>query len=158
MSIREAALRRALTQVGTKEQPLGSNWGTKVSEYLKSVGITSPAAWCLAFVHWSYAPWTQLPGGGLVQAFDDWATKAGEIVRRPLRGDIVCYDWNGDRWDDHVGLVVRVLALRWRNNVFVGWVKTVEGNTGAGEVAVCYRWIGRGNTARFVRVKGLVPA
>lgn len=161
LSIREAALRFAITQLGVTEHPPNSNSGPQVTAYLRSAGITTPAPWCLAFVHYSYLAGAKfsLPGGALVQAFDDWATKVGDIVQRPLRGDLVCYDWNGDHWDDHVGIVVKVLALRWRGKTFSGWVKTIEGNTAVGndsnggQVMYRYRWIA---SARFARVPGVV--
>lgn len=160
-SIRQAALDKAVTQLGVHEEPPNSNWGPMVSQYLKSAGFNSPAPWCMAFVHWCYLRGAghDLPGHALVQAFDDWAKGAGDIVVRPFRGDIVCYDWNNDHWDDHVGIVVRVLALRWSGRVFVGYIKTIEGNTSVGndsdggKVMYRYRWI-RGFSAKFVRVPG----
>ena len=48
----ENALQVAITQVGQTENPLGSNWGKPVQDYLKSVGIGFPASWCMAFVYW----------------------------------------------------------------------------------------------------------
>lgn len=163
-SVREAALRFAITQLGVKENPPGSNSGSQVMKYLRSAGITTPAPWCLAFQHYCYLEGAKfaLPGRGEVQSFDDWATAAGDIVQRPLRGDLVCYRWGADTWDDHVGVVEKVLALRWHGNKFAGWVRTIEGNTAVGndsdggEVMRRYRWIGAGNTARFARVPGVV--
>lgn len=161
MLLRLKALDYAVKEIGVKESPPGSNWGPRVSQYLKSAGSNGPEPWCMAFVHWCYDRCGHnLPGHALVQAFDDWARSAGDIVQRPLRGDIVCYDWNSDGWDDHVGIVHRVLALRWRGRVFAGYVRTVEGNTGigndsnGGQVMYRYRWIG---TAHFARVPGTVP-
>lgn len=48
------ALKVAVTQVGMKEDPIGSNWGKVVQGYLKCVGLTAPAAWCQAFAYWCY--------------------------------------------------------------------------------------------------------
>lgn len=45
----------AISQLGKEENPRGSNWGKTgdpVPMYLKSVGITFPASWCMAFVYW----------------------------------------------------------------------------------------------------------
>jgi len=42
----------ALTQVGMKEDPIGSNWGSPVKYYLAAVGINFAASWCMAFVYW----------------------------------------------------------------------------------------------------------
>lgn len=156
MTIREAALQRAITQLGVTEHPAGSNDGPEIKRYRESVAHNLPAGpWCMYFMHWCFAPWVKLGGWGGVQQFDDWATEHGQIVARPFRGDIVCYDWNADNWDDHVGIVERVLALRWRGKSFAGWVRTVEGNTSVGndsnggKVMRRTRWI---KTARFARV------
>jgi len=44
----------AKTQIGELEKPKGSNWGKPVEDYLKSVGLNFPAAWCAAFVYWCF--------------------------------------------------------------------------------------------------------
>lgn len=152
-----AALAVAQQKVGVREVPPNSNWGPSVSKFLASVGITTPAAWCLAFVHWCFLQGGKtLGGGGLVQAFEDWAKANGEIVTRPFKGDCACYDWNSDGWADHTGIVEKVLALRWKGKLFVGWVQTIEGNTGGSGLLTgpdgvyrCRRWIG---SCKFVRV------
>lgn len=157
LSKREQALRIALKEVGVKEHPPGSNWGPRVSQYIKSTGYNFPLPWCLAFVHWCYEKvGVELGGKALVQAFDNWAKDNGYLVSRPRRGDIVCYDFDNNNWDDHVGIVAKVLALRWSpSGKFVGWVKTVEGNTASGndanggQVQIRYRWI---KSARFARI------
>lgn len=160
LSVREAALRRALTFVGVKESPPGSNRGPLIDQWLRSAGQRVPpgAPWCMAFVHAMYAHFGKTLGGyASVGFFEAWARKEGDIVARPFRGDIVCYDWDGAGWADHVGIVKRVLALRWRGKVFAGWISTVEGNTAVGndsnggEVMVRRRWVG---SCKFVRVKG----
>ena len=153
-----AAIPIALREVGVKEQPTGSNWGRRVSQYLRAAGINFPAPWCAAFVTWVLAGAgykVTTPGPASVQSWVVWAQKHGKIVSRPFRGDIVCYDWNANNWYDHIGFVVRVLALRWRGKVFAGLVRTVEGNTSAGndsnggQVQIRYRWI---QHARFLRL------
>ena len=45
------ALRWAAAQVGTGEQPNGSNWGGKVETWLKASGIGFAAPWCQAFAN-----------------------------------------------------------------------------------------------------------
>jgi hypothetical protein len=156
MAKRHQALEIARKELGVTENPRGSNWGPRVSQYLKSAGILFPAPWCMAFVHWAFErAGVHLSGAASVQRFHDWANKNGYIVKRPFKGDVVCYDWNADNWDDHVGFVDRVLAIRWRGNAFAGWVKTIEGNTAVGndsnggKVMVRYRWIKK---AVFVRI------
>lgn len=48
------ALKVAITQIGQKEDPIGSNSGVMVDAYLKSVGLDPGAAWCQAFLYWCY--------------------------------------------------------------------------------------------------------
>lgn len=160
---RLAALNVAITQIGVKEEPPGSNTGPQVKKYLISVGL-GPNPWCLAFVHWCYRQCgITLAGYGLVQAFDEWAAKNGKIVTRPFRGDIICYDWNNDHWDDHVGIVDKVLSLSFSGRSFTGFVRTVEGNTAVGndsnggQVMYRYRWC-RGFGVRFARIPGSVKS
>ncbi len=94
---------------------------------------------------------TKTEGGHreFVHSMYDWATAHGYEVKRPRRGDLICFEWDRDNWPDHVGIVVRVLALRWRSGHFVGWVRYVAGNDG-NAVADRKRWM----TARdrFCRV------
>lgn len=133
MTIREKALRVAIGELGVKEQPAGSNWGPRVSQYLAAAGWKNPAPWCMALVQWSYKQAGHpLPyRTASVGFFLDWARKVGDIVDRPFRGDLVCYRWDADDWPDHIGIIERVLGLprlgrRWY------WVRTIEGNTSSG--------------------------
>jgi hypothetical protein len=125
--IRELALLRALTQLGEHERGR-NNWGPMVAVYLRSTGITFPAAWCMAFVHWCFKPWRDLGGGASVGNFLEWARSFGYVVTRPLRGDLGCWELSGDSWPDHVFFVRRVVRLGplWL-------LRTVEGNTSSGE-------------------------
>jgi hypothetical protein len=52
MTFKERVLQIAAGELGKCEQPKGSNWGADIKKYLSSVGITFPAAWCMAFVYW----------------------------------------------------------------------------------------------------------
>lgn len=127
MLARERALRIALTQKGVHEVG-GNNWGPQIKKYLKSTGISFPAAWCMAFVHWCFEQaGLKLGGGASVGNFEQWARKNGEIVQRPLRGDLGCWELTGDGWPDHVFFVLRVLKLGplWT-------IRTIEGNTSSG--------------------------
>lgn len=53
-NIRDEALQVAISQLGKAEDPIGSNWGHPIQDYLDSVGISFAAAWCMAFVYWCY--------------------------------------------------------------------------------------------------------
>lgn len=54
LNIRDVAVKIALSYEGQKEAPAGSNWGKFVQDCLKTVGLTFPAAWCVAFTHRCY--------------------------------------------------------------------------------------------------------
>lgn len=162
---RLAALKVAVSQIGQHEVGQ-NNWGPKVSLYLKSAGISFPAAWCMAFVHWCYGQiGFQLGGGASVGNFMEWAKAHGEIVTRPFRGDIVGYQFTSDDWPDHVGIVEKVLSIR-----IVGcwWLQTIEGNTGASgavsdpgtgmDAVYRKRRLVRRNRVVFARIKEQSPA
>ena len=155
--LRIRALEIAEKEVGVREEPLGSNWGPRVSDYLEAAGWLKPAPWCMAFVVWAYRkagrPLTH-PGQASVGFFENWAKQHGYLVERPerpYRGDLVCLRWDSDDWPDHVAFVERVLALRFRGGHFVGLVRTVEGNSND-RVEKRLRWIGA--SARFARIPG----
>jgi hypothetical protein len=148
---RIAALDWALGKLGTAETPPGSNRGLLIDQWNHDAGAPRGTRWCLSFVHAAFLNAGVTVGGhALVQSFVNWAQATGELVQRPFRGDVVCYDWNADDWYDHVGIVERVLTLRWRGKAFVGLIRTVEGNTGDA-VRRRTRWVSR---ALFVRVPG----
>lgn len=125
---RIAALAVAQTQVGVEENGR-NNWGPKVQVYLKTTGISFPAAWCMAFVHWCYEQvGVHLGGTASVGNFVAWARKNGELIPiRPFRGDLVAFYFDGDSWPDHVGFVHRVLSIRLSG---LWYIRTIEGNTG----------------------------
>jgi hypothetical protein len=53
----KGAIDFAVTQIGVREQPLGSNRGPEVDEYLRAVGLNPVGhsfAWCVAFTHFCY--------------------------------------------------------------------------------------------------------
>lgn len=50
----DAALKVAQSQVGQKENPLGSNWGHPVQDFLARAGVDEAAAWCMAFMYWCF--------------------------------------------------------------------------------------------------------
>jgi hypothetical protein len=171
LTVREAALRRALTFVGTTENPPGSNKGPLIDQWNESAGVPAGSFWCCSFIHamFKQAANYSLGGGASVSALLYWARTAKFVVARPRRGDLACFDFSeGDRYGpfgDHIGQVVRVLALRWSGGKFTGWIRTVEGNTSrqndlfgsqsnGGGVFIRTRWIRKPVGAVFVRVPG----
>jgi hypothetical protein len=159
---------RAKVFVGLKEHPAGSNRGPYdrkrkggIDDWCRRANGLTGYPWCSAFVcamaeDCGYRiPEPRRAGVGFLEA---WASRVGKLVDRPLQGDLICYRFDSDNWPDHIGIVDRVLAVRWRGRRFVGYVRTIEGNTSAGndanggQVQVRYRWLdGR---CKFVR---LVP-
>ena len=95
----QRALTVAITQIGQKEDPIGSNWGHPVKDYLASVGINFPASWCLAFVHWCYDTAAKQMGinnplpktGGVLHAWE-LADLSHKVTGTPQPGDIFIMD------------------------------------------------------------------
>lgn len=119
MTTGEKVLEIAKTQLGQQEQPKGSNWGEPVKTYLKSVGITFPASWCMAFVYWCY---NQLPNnkmfksGGVLNVWNN--SKQNRVTGDPLPGDVFIMDFG--KGLGHTGIVEKSDAE---------FIYTIEGNT-----------------------------
>jgi hypothetical protein len=139
MLARLAALNHAVHYLGVHEVPAGSNSGPYITGWLRSAGVPNHNPWCMAFLHAMFAQVGVILGGGAsVGNFETWARKHGTIVRVPKPGDVACYDWNNDRWPDHVGIVHHLAP---RNGEIVHWDGTVE-RTRTGDVIAV-----EGNTA-----------
>lgn len=129
------AIEIALSKVGVMEDPLGSNDGPEVRQFLASVGLGPGNAWCAAFVYWVFNHAAAELGvanpcprtGGVI---DMWA-KAGQArLQRYSRsqasanpelikpGQMFFLDHGGGL--GHMGLIVGVEGVR---------LITVEGNT-----------------------------
>ena len=123
MTLSDRALQIAVYQLGNAEIPHGSNWGKHVEKYLKSVGITSPAPWCMAFVYWcvneackEMGRENPLEKTGSVMG--QWInSKDLRIVDTPQKGDIFIMDFGGGK--GHTGFVTGVKG---------GVLQTIEGN------------------------------
>jgi hypothetical protein len=165
ISYREKAMRLSRTQIGVTEKPPGSNRGPEVDkyqEYTDAGGYGFP--WCAAFVcrNLSKAGFDvkQIKNRASVGFFLSWARGKGYVVKRPYRGDLVCYKFDHDSWPDHIGHVERVLSLR-----PLGWflLQTVEGNTSfdsrgsqsnGGAVARKRRMV-KASSVDFIRIPGM---
>lgn len=117
----------AFAEVGTKESPTNSN-KTKYGEWFGFDGV----AWCAIFVSWCYDKAGQpLPKIGFNKGMAGCQTAVkyfrdnNKLIKAEFLkvGDIVFFDWNGDKRYDHVG-------------IFNGWkdkengiMYTIEGNT-----------------------------
>ena len=125
----------ALREGGTRESG-GANRGLRVAEYLRSVGIASPAPWCAGFVRWSLdrggADVVEASGASVRSAVATaWLRGRGTIpardvergLVRPPRGSVVVWR-NGRGWTGHAAV------LDWWD---VRCGETVEGNTSSGQ-------------------------
>lgn len=114
----------AQQEIGVTESPKNSN-KTKYGKWFGFDGV----AWCGMFCSWAYAQaGTQLPKIGFLKGFAGCQTavayfkKSKEITNNPQAGDLVFFDWNGDKRYDHVGIFTE-----WREEGKT--FSTIEGNT-----------------------------
>lgn len=113
----------AITQIDQQENPLGSNWGHPVQDYLHSVGIDFPASWCMAFVYWCFSRAAEQLGtlnplvktGGVLRAYNE---AASHRQAEPQPGDIFILDFGHGL--GHTGIVEKVDG---------DTLHTIEGNT-----------------------------
>lgn len=124
-TLREKVMRIALKEVGTIENPAGSN-KTKYGEWYGMNGV----AWCAIFCSWVYdqagitLPEINKGYDGLhyVPSGHNYWRKNKELTDSPKMGDIVLFEFGNDNLDDHIG-------------IFSHWDKegesfySVEGNT-----------------------------
>jgi len=119
------ALKQALSKLGTKENPAGSNRVVFSDWY----GVTGP--WCAMFVTWCYVragskAFVRSHRYAYVPYIVQDARKGTNgltVTKKPLPGDLVCYDWEGNGVADHVGLFEKGTTM-----VF----HAIEGNTAVG--------------------------
>ena len=111
----------ARAELGTKEAPAGSN---KV-KYASWYGLDGQP-WCMMFVMWVFSQaGVALPARtASCTALMNAAKTAGLWVTGSYRaGDVVIYDWGGDRVPDHCGIVEIAETTK---------VTAIEGNTAVG--------------------------
>jgi len=124
MSLQSDALKVAITQLGQHEQPLGSNWGKPVQDYLKCVGLNLPASWCMAFVYWCFNEAAKQKGilnplvksGGVLNCWNK--ADAMYKVTNPQPGDIFIMDFG--KGLGHTGIIEKTDA---------NFIYTIDGNT-----------------------------
>lgn len=125
-SDREAAIRWALAQVGTVEQPSGSNSGPEISDWIRAGGGVPGWAWCQYFANAVAVKGgcPQLPTGYTVFVLNGNYRHLGFVpipVSEARPGDMLFFKFPGVSNDrcDHVGIKI-------------GPSQTVEGNTSSG--------------------------
>lgn len=120
----------ARKEIGQGETPLNSN-RTKYGKWFGFDGVP----WCGMFVSWCYAM-ADAPLGniGFKKGFAGCQTavahyrKTGRITTNPAAGNIVFFDFNGDKRHDHTGIFVRWIEV---GKTF----ECIEGNTAVGNDA-----------------------
>jgi hypothetical protein len=116
-------LEKAIQELGTNEVPMNSN-KTKYGKWFGYDGVP----WCGIFVSFCYHM-AGVPLGNIgfklgfagCQTAFAYFTKTKEITKNPQSGDIVLFDWNGDKRYDHTGLFVKKIDDQ--------HFETIEGNT-----------------------------
>ncbi len=116
----------ARKELGTKESPAGSNKVKYNTWYYWGPVSGSAYPWCMVFVQWVF---DQCGARELLPAWTasctilmNAAKKKGIWVTKDYQpGDILIYDWGGDRKPDHTGILEKVLGN--------GKVQAIEGNT-----------------------------
>jgi peptidoglycan hydrolase-like protein with peptidoglycan-binding domain len=149
---REKALRLAKAELGTNENPAGTN-RVKYSEWYGMIG-----AWCAMFVTWCYVQAGNKTTfeKGKRYAFVPFVVadaRAGRnglsTVSNPIPGDLVTYQFDSDSNADHIGIYEVGLGD--------GWFNAIEGNTSVtsqddgGEVMRRKRH--RSQVVEFIRVQ-----
>lgn len=109
MATAERVLEIARAEIGVKESPANSNRVKYNTWYYREEVSGAAYPWCMAFVQWVFheagvpLPSRTASCGELMRA----ARKAGQwVIYEPFQpGDIVLYDFGGDAWPDHCGIV-----------------------------------------------------
>lgn len=143
--------RKALSHVGDRESPMGSNSGEQVDKYIEYVGLTPPQPWCAAFACWIvYMVLLEMgiytdyhPKTGSTHELLKWGEDHGCVVTTPQSGDVGCIIYDATH-----GHTVICVGLYNSDNV-----QTVEGNFGD-KVANNHRRIGSAIWVRPYKVPG----
>lgn len=152
-AIQKTPLDFAKLEIGVKENPLGSNSGKKVEEYLSSVGLGKGNPWCMAFVYWCFNEYYKQLGaanplvktGGVLFAWNK--AKANRVIGEPQQGDIFIMDFGSGR--GHTGIVAGVDSK---------YIYTIEGNAAPNSttregIAVCSKKRIRSKIKGYLRYK-----
>jgi hypothetical protein len=161
MLARERALRIGLSEARAGVVEKRENFSKRIKKY-QAADSFKPAKdtgypWCNSFVVWCFQQarreLTETGRSAGVQLTAQLAKKADLVVRRPARGDIVCFQLPPvDPTLDHIGFVLEVLSD--------GSIRTLEGNTpgDARELdGVFVKVRPREFCDKFIRIPGRVP-
>lgn len=122
---RETVIQTAIKEIGTFEDPSGSN-KTKYGKWYNLDRV----AWCAIFVSYVFDK-AKLPLGRIqtakgyhhCQGAHNFFKGKNRLTKNPQKGDIVMFDWQADGWADHTGIFVK-----WTNAEKTDFT-SIEGNT-----------------------------
>jgi hypothetical protein len=128
----ERALAKAISQIGVRERPVGSNKGPEVERYLASTGLGGGFFWCMAFVHFCFMEAAREMGvrnpfpktAGCIDAWNkarDFRITKQKAIQNPslvVPGSVFILDFGNGH--GHTGIVRKSVG---------GALRTVEGNT-----------------------------
>ena len=112
----DGALTVALSKVGVRENPRGSNSGPEVDQFLASVRLLPGQSWCASFVYYCYARSVDILSASFGAPIVNPCPQTGSVLRMwelidarfksmvPRRGSLYFVD-HGNR-KGHVGFVV----------------------------------------------------
>lgn len=121
-------LKVAAAELGTKENPAGSNIVKYNTDYY---GFEYGAAWCVVFVWWvfrkanAYNLIYNHKTASCANLIAKFKEKGALVTKDYKPGDIVFYDWDGDGTAEHTGIVESV-------NEDERELVAIEGNTAIG--------------------------
>lgn len=123
-----AILKTAIAELGMVENPLNSN----LQKYGEWYGLNG-YAWCAMFVSWVFShAGLPLPhidtdnGMSYCPSAINYFKRENQVTYKPVAGDIVFYDWEGDKRFDHTGIFLQERAST--PDTFIA----IEGNTALG--------------------------
>jgi hypothetical protein len=121
-------LAKAISQIGVKENPSGSNKVKYNTEYYGTVVSGSAYPWCCAFVWWVFKECgaSSLFNGGNKTAYCPTVESYYKSIGRwytsnAKKGDLVLFDFGGNGVSEHIGILEKVNSD--------GTYSVIEGNT-----------------------------
>lgn len=127
-------IKKAISQIGTKENPAGSNKVKYNTDYYGRAVVGNAYPWCCVFVWWVFRQCgaSALFYGGQKTAYCPTVESYYKKLKRwytsnPQPGDLVLFDFSGKGVAEHIGILEKVNAD--------GTYNCIEGNTGSGNDA-----------------------
>jgi hypothetical protein len=128
MATANELIKKAVSQIGVKENPSGSNKVKYNTDYYGRVVSGSAYPWCCAFIWWIFKECNALElfHGGRKTAYcptvETYYKSKGQWHKsNPKVGDLVLFDFSGKGVAEHIGILEKINAD--------GTYSVIEGNT-----------------------------